>query len=63
MAKPLTVEQVRAVRDDARGDQSLVDACNVCLWNADIRGHITANLESVARVRAVVEARANAEDK
>ena len=53
----ITVSQVRAVLADARGDQSLIDACNVCLWHADARGNITAHLESVTRVRAVIVAR------
>jgi hypothetical protein len=56
----ITSEQVRAVRADARGNQRLIDACNVALWEADRHGIITSRTESVDRVRAVIVARMDA---
>jgi hypothetical protein len=53
----ITTAQVRDVRDSARGDQSLTDACNVVLWYADANGNITELTHSADRVRAVIAAR------
>jgi hypothetical protein len=57
----VTRSQVTAVRESARGDQSLIDACNVVLWgidaNGELHGHYTASGD---HVRAAITARIDA---
>ena len=57
----VTRDQIVAVRDTARGDQSLVDACNVALWDVDVTGVLDGcHTASGDRVRSVIIARIDA---
>jgi hypothetical protein len=64
MRRTITRAEILTIRSDALStgrwpDQSMVDCCNVCLWDLDgsgllIAGHYSANAD---RVRAAIDAR------